>query len=126
MEQRLLDIDLDIKKALHFERPDMAKCLKALEELDSLALAPLMLKKQPDIVTTIRKIRKYVGPQMVMEAALADDWTQKSKKIRLKANQVRIKCTEKKLTMSCSQSLETYMLLHTSDLQQAAECICRS
>ena len=24
---------------------------------------PLMLKKQPDIVTTIRRLRKYIGPQ---------------------------------------------------------------
>merc|ERR1711862_817100 len=27
------------------------------------AVVPLMLKKQPDIVTTIRRLRKYIGPQ---------------------------------------------------------------
>ena len=28
-----------------------------------MPVTPLMLKKQPDIVTTIRKLRKYIGPQ---------------------------------------------------------------
>ena len=28
-----------------------------------MPITPLMLKKQPDIVTTIRKLRKYIGPQ---------------------------------------------------------------
>ena len=30
------------------------RCITALEELGELAVVPLMLKKQPDIVTTIR------------------------------------------------------------------------
>ena len=49
-----------------------------MEELGELAVVPLMLKKQPDIVTTIRfelinlcfpklfcfrRLRKYIGPQ---------------------------------------------------------------
>ena len=29
----------------------------------NLAIKPLMLKKQPDIVTTVRKMRKYIGPR---------------------------------------------------------------
>ncbi len=32
----------------------MCRCISALEELNELTLAPFMLKKQPDIVTTIR------------------------------------------------------------------------
>ena len=87
-ELKLLDIDEQIKKSLHFERPDMAKCLAALDKLDKVSLSPLMLKKQPDIVTTVRRIRKYVGPQAGSDPTLADDWTQDSRKIRLKADQV--------------------------------------
>ncbi len=30
------------------------RCISALEELNELSLVPFMLKKQPDIVTTIR------------------------------------------------------------------------
>ena len=38
------------------------RCIQALDELQELGIAPLMLKKQPDIVTTVKRISKYVGP----------------------------------------------------------------
>merc|ERR1712176_316026 len=50
-------------EALHMERPAPDRCIEALDDLNELAVAPLMLKKQPDIVTTIRRLRKYIGPQ---------------------------------------------------------------
>merc|ERR1712130_987487 len=37
--------------------------LKVEAALVDLEIQPLMLKKQPEIVMTIRKLRKYVGPQ---------------------------------------------------------------
>ena len=54
IEQRLVDLDIAVKTALHLERPSPERCIQALDELNELALTPLMLKKQPDIVTTIR------------------------------------------------------------------------
>ena len=54
VEQRLVDLDIAVKTSLHLERPTPEECITALDELNELALAPLMLKKQPDIVTTIR------------------------------------------------------------------------
>jgi len=63
IEQKLVDLDIAVKTALHVERPAPDRCLGALDELNELAVAPLMLKKQPDIVTTIRRLRKYIGPQ---------------------------------------------------------------
>ena len=54
IEQRLVDLDIAVKTSLHLERPAPDDCINALDELNELALAPLMLKKQPDIVTTIR------------------------------------------------------------------------
>jgi len=63
IEQRLVDLDIAVKTSLHLERPAPDDCINALDELNELALAPLMLKKQPDIVTTIRRLRKYIGPQ---------------------------------------------------------------
>ena len=64
IEQKLVDLDIAVKTALHLERPAPDRCITALDELNELALAPLMLKKQPDIVTTIRynKILKYASP----------------------------------------------------------------
>ena len=38
------------------------RCIQALDELEELGIAPLMLKKQPDIVSTIHRICKYIGP----------------------------------------------------------------
>ena len=63
VEQRLIDLDIAIKTAVHYEHPNMPKCLDLLDELYQMPVTPLMLKKQPDIVTTIRKLRKYIGPQ---------------------------------------------------------------
>merc|ERR1719323_1487727 len=63
IEQRLVDLDIAVKTSLHLERPMPEDCISALDELNELALAPLMLKKQPDVVTTIRRLRKYIGPR---------------------------------------------------------------
>jgi len=46
LEQKLLDLDVAIKEALHEDQPDMNACLRALDDLYGLALTPLMLKKQ--------------------------------------------------------------------------------
>ena len=54
IEQKLVDLDIAVKTALHLERPAPDRCITALDELNELAVVPLMLKKQPDIVTTIR------------------------------------------------------------------------
>ena len=50
----MVDLDIKVKTSLHMERPVADQCITALDELNELSLAPLMLKKQPDIVTTIR------------------------------------------------------------------------
>jgi len=62
IEQRLVELDIAVKSSLHLERPSPDRCITALEELNDLSLAPFMLKKQPDIVTTVRRLRKYIGP----------------------------------------------------------------
>ena len=49
VEQRLIDLDIEIKTALHYQRPNMSKCLEHLDALLDLQVAPLMFKKQPGI-----------------------------------------------------------------------------
>ena len=90
-EQKLADLDLMIKQSLHFQRPEMPKCLEHLNSLHTLPVTPLMLKKQPSIVTTIRKLRKYVGPQSGDDEKLGEKWESDAQKIRLKANQIFMK-----------------------------------
>jgi len=63
IEQRLVELDIAIKTSLNLSRPSPDRCIQALEELAELYVAPLMLKKQPDIVSTIKRLRRYVGPQ---------------------------------------------------------------
>ena len=62
IEQRLMDLDVELKASMHYLEPNMERCIELLEELSSLSVTKLMLKKQPEIVLTIRKARKYVGP----------------------------------------------------------------
>ena len=61
IEQRLVDLDIAVKTSLHLERPMPEDCITALDELNELALSPLMLKKQPDVVTTIRYVIIIIG-----------------------------------------------------------------
>jgi len=63
IEQRLVELDIAVKSSLHLETPSPDRCISALEELNELPVEPFMLKKQPDIVTTVRRLKKYIGPQ---------------------------------------------------------------
>jgi len=92
VEQRIIDIDHAIKVAVHYEHPDMPKCLELLDEFYQLPVATLMLKKQPDIVTTIRKLRKYIGPQIEpSDPKLGKEWEMNSQRIRFLAEQIILK-----------------------------------
>ncbi|KAK9506856.1 hypothetical protein O3M35_008715 [Rhynocoris fuscipes] len=60
-ESQLLEIDINIKSALNLQKAHPEKCLVLLDKLSELKITPLMLKKHPDLVHTIKKMRKYVG-----------------------------------------------------------------
>ena len=51
-----------IKSSIFDQHNFLFRCIAALEELNELAIVPFMVKKQPDIVTTVRRLRKYIGP----------------------------------------------------------------
>ena len=61
-EAAIVDLDRGIKTALNNSNPQMTKCCDLLTELLQMSVDKLMLIKQPDILLTIRKLRKYVGP----------------------------------------------------------------
>merc|ERR1711936_1234592 len=63
VEQKITDLDIALKMALHHEKPDLKRCITISEEVQKLAIVPLMLKKHPEIVATIRRMRKYLGPR---------------------------------------------------------------
>jgi len=89
VEQRLIDLDVAIKTALHYQHPNMTKCLEHLEELTAMPVAPLMFKKQPEIVTTMRKLRKYIGPEdEPADPEVGLEWATSAEKIRLRADAI--------------------------------------
>jgi len=91
MEQRLVELDIAVKSSLHLERPSPERCISALEELNELAIVPFMLKKQPDIVTTVRRLRKYIGPHSFNTWADVDAKKRMEKSIdiiQMKADQI--------------------------------------
>ena len=63
IESRLVELDYRIKESLSVNRPNCVAAIAALDELSSLPMAPLMLKKHPFIVTTIVKLKRYIGPK---------------------------------------------------------------
>lgn len=86
MEKRIVDLDIAIRSALHHEEPDMARSLILISELHSLAIQPLMLKKLPNIVMTLRKVRKYIGPKIQQsDPKLHEKRLEDMQKIRLTA-----------------------------------------
>jgi hypothetical protein len=56
MEVRIAQIDSEIKNKLQTHFADTSGVLLLMEELRNLKVAPLMLKKQPNIVVTMRKV----------------------------------------------------------------------
>jgi hypothetical protein len=54
IEQRLVDLNIELQKNLHLENPDMSVALDLLDEFQNTSISALMFKKQPQILETIR------------------------------------------------------------------------
>jgi len=50
----MVDLDIELKKCLSVENPDLGMALDFLEEFASTSVSQLMFKKQPQVVETIR------------------------------------------------------------------------
>ncbi|XP_068090336.1 hepatoma-derived growth factor-related protein 2-like [Hyperolius riggenbachi] len=69
VEEELQKLHSEIKFALKVDNPDVNRCLDALEKLGSLQLTSHILQKNTDLVTTLKKIRRYKANQAVMDKA---------------------------------------------------------
>ena len=86
VEQRLTDIHFELQKSVCYDNPDMLSTIELLDELQRMSICPLVFKKHPKIVETVRKLCNYVGP-----AAPSPDANKRmflSEKIRLAAADV--------------------------------------
>jgi Lens epithelium-derived growth factor (LEDGF)/PWWP domain len=61
IECQLVDLDYHIKSSVALDLADPDRCIELLDEYKKLALTPLMLKKNPQCVETIKRLRRYVG-----------------------------------------------------------------
>ncbi|RZF41624.1 hypothetical protein LSTR_LSTR000338 [Laodelphax striatellus] len=90
VEAQLLDIDLNIRGSLNLINADPDACLRLLDDLMEIQLTPLMLKKHPECVETIKKLRKYIGntARWNMDEEAVKTFEMKASMIRVKAEHV--------------------------------------
>ncbi|KAL4640458.1 PC4 and SFRS1-interacting protein isoform X1 [Arapaima gigas] len=68
-ESRLQRLHGEIKISLKIDNPDVKKCLLALDELSSLQVTTQHLQKHSDLITTLKKIRRFKACQDIMDKA---------------------------------------------------------
>ncbi|KAK3926269.1 Hepatoma-derived growth factor [Frankliniella fusca] len=87
-EAHLLELDAHIRSSLSLANADARRCLKLMDEMLIVNIDPLMLKKHPNIVETVKKLQRYIGN--TSKWGLSEEETEKFNascdQIRLKAN----------------------------------------
>ncbi|KOX70856.1 Hepatoma-derived growth factor-like protein 1 [Melipona quadrifasciata] len=90
IEAQLLQLDAQIKSNLGLDRAYPDKCLQAMDDMLSLSIDPLMLKKHPHIVGTVKRLRRYIGN--LADWKLNDEeetvFKQKAEQIRQKSEHI--------------------------------------
>lgn len=90
IEVQLLDADCRIKSSLNLSSADCDECLHAMDEILDLKLNALMLKKHPEVVDTVKKLRKYVGNLSAWKLTPEEQQTfiEGAGKVRVKADHI--------------------------------------
>lgn len=60
-ELKLAEADVNLKRFLNLDKPQIEKAQEVLQQILTLKISPLMLKKQPKIVKSIQKICFYTS-----------------------------------------------------------------
>ncbi|XP_067886535.1 PC4 and SFRS1 interacting protein 1a [Heterodontus francisci] len=66
MEMRLQKLHGEIKLSLKIDKPDVKKCIEALDELAALQVTPQHLQKHSELIATLKKMRNYKASQDIM------------------------------------------------------------
>ena len=57
--------ETDMKLNISVTKPNLlVEAIKVLDELDSLLISPQLLKENPMIVQTLKKLVRYIGPKV--------------------------------------------------------------
>ncbi|XP_053991889.1 PC4 and SFRS1-interacting protein [Hylaeus anthracinus] len=90
IEAQLLQLDANIKSNLGLDRANPDICLQAMDDMLSLTIDPLMLKKHPHIVETVKRLRRYIGNLADWKLNEEEEtiFKQKAEQIRQKAEHI--------------------------------------
>ncbi|XP_014478661.1 PREDICTED: PC4 and SFRS1-interacting protein isoform X2 [Dinoponera quadriceps] len=90
IEAQLLQLDAQIKSSLGLDRANADKCLQAMDDILALSIDPLMLKKHPHIVETVKRLRRYIGNLADWKLSVDEEtiFKQKAEQIRQKAEHI--------------------------------------
>lgn len=90
LERELVELNLEIKSCVGLAKADPEKCVELMEQYQQLKVTPTMLKKNPNCVETMKRLRKYVGNakawNMADEERIKFDF--QAQQIRTKAEQI--------------------------------------
>uniref|UniRef100_A0A8C5KV22 PC4 and SFRS1-interacting protein n=1 Tax=Jaculus jaculus TaxID=51337 RepID=A0A8C5KV22_JACJA len=67
MDSRLQRIHTEIKNSLKIDNLDVNRCIEALDELASLQVTMQQAQKHTEMITTLKKIRRFKVSQVTME-----------------------------------------------------------
>ncbi|XP_034238572.1 PC4 and SFRS1-interacting protein-like [Thrips palmi] len=86
-EAHLLELDAQIRGSLSLARADASRCLQLMDEMLYVNIDPLMLKKHPNIVETVKKLQRYIGnaSKWHLTDEEMDKFVDSCEQIRLKA-----------------------------------------
>lgn len=90
LERELVELNLEIKSCVGLAKADPERCVELMEQYQQLKVTPTMLKKNPNCVETMKRLRKYVGNakawNMADEERIKFDF--QAQQIRTKAEQI--------------------------------------
>ncbi|XP_049287900.1 hepatoma-derived growth factor-related protein 2-like [Anopheles funestus] len=61
LERQLVELNLEIKSSVKLNGADPERCVKLMEQYENLSVTSTILKKNPNCVETMKRLRKYVG-----------------------------------------------------------------
>ncbi|XP_046399738.1 PC4 and SFRS1-interacting protein isoform X2 [Ischnura elegans] len=87
IECRMVELDAYIRANMSLNNADCDKAIHYMDEMDKLTISPLMLKKNPMVVQTVRMLRFYIGnhSKWSMTDVEKADFIQKTAIVRAKA-----------------------------------------
>ncbi|XP_078800797.1 PC4 and SFRS1-interacting protein-like [Oryzias latipes] len=68
-DMKLQRLHTQIKMSLKIDNPDVKKCLDALDEISFLQVMTQHLQKHSDLISTLKKIRRFKASQDIMDKA---------------------------------------------------------